>query len=128
MIYVGYSYFTMWLFPTWLLESTTSMFVFLVFFLWFYGLMSGCSFEHLYLVGPSILQWLKWLFGSLHWFVVVAMFLSSPFLFFLLGSILVAFLFGTTWLSFSHVHILHILFLQTSLINYHGFKGRHLPP
>ena len=93
MIYGGiYSYFTTWLLPTWLLESTTSMFIFLVFFLWFYGFMLGCSLQHLYLVGPSILQWLKWLFGSMHWFVVVVLFLSYHFNFF--------FSLETSWLPF----------------------------
>jgi len=63
-------------------------------FLWLFGLNSICSFQHFSSVLQSILQWSQWFLGSLHWFLVVFVFLSFPPYHFFFPS------FEASWFSF----------------------------
>ena len=72
------------LISTWLLKSVAMRFFFLLSFILFFRFSSGCNFHHFSSIWPSMLQWLL---GSLHWCVVVAVFLSFPPFFFFFPSL-----------------------------------------
>ena len=75
------------LLSTWFLKFVAMRFFFLSSFFLFFGFSSGCNFQHFFSVWPSMLQWLQWLLGSLHYCVVAAVFLSFPPFFFFFHSL-----------------------------------------